>query len=84
MPQKPGIRLQATWNVKTLAPGSSVASGRPNLPPLLVQPYVELCSVEADEAPDLEIRDTSFGHQSLDVARGYAQNLGNAADVDEG
>jgi hypothetical protein len=51
---------------------------------LLVQPYVKLGSVEANEAPDLEIRDTSFGHQSLDMARGDAQHLGNTTDVDEG
>jgi hypothetical protein len=80
---KVGTGVQATWNAETLAPACDVANRRSNVHSLLPQPNVQVGWVEPHESSYLEERDPTFADQALNVARGDAQYLGNAVDVDQ-
>ena len=79
--QSPEGALQATEiSAAILPPGCIVPGGRPqSIHPLLVEPDVEHGGVEANEAPDLEVRNAAFGHKSLDVAPGDTEGLATAS-----
>jgi hypothetical protein len=65
------------------ADGAAATGGAGRSDPLLVEPHTEFRPVESDEAADLDIRDTTFGYQSLDMPRCDGQYLGNAVDIEE-
>ena len=54
-----------------------------NVHSLLAEPDVQLGWVESHEPSNLQKRDSTFADQTLNVARGDTQCLGNAVDVDE-
>jgi hypothetical protein len=49
----------------------------------LVEPCCDLCGIEADEVPDLEVRHPALGDQSANVSGAGAEALGELLDAEQ-